>query len=182
MTAPTDTPERRKSVPSHCGQELVDLFRSEMTYRGGFLYFEHGTRWHEPGALAGNPDKKDYRMFCLGGHVHLQHRAIFAIHHGYLPTMVDHIDGNTSNNLIENLRPASPHQNSANCKLFSTNTSGVKGVYRHASGKWCAAIRTPGRRHNLGLFEHLEDASEAIRLFRAQLHGEYARHEVRGNV
>jgi hypothetical protein len=45
--------------------------------------------------------------------------------------MVDHINGNTLDNQLENLRQVSNIQNCANKKINATNTSGYKGVCWH---------------------------------------------------
>ena len=44
---------------------------------------------------------------------------------------IDHIDGNSKNNKIENLREATLSQNCQNQKIRNTNTSGTKGVWFH---------------------------------------------------
>ena len=66
------------------------------------------------------------------------HRLIFFYHHGFMPeNQVDHIDGNRVNNHPENLREVSASCNSRNCKVFSTNQSGVTGVSWFTSrNKW----------------------------------------------
>lgn len=67
-----------------------------------------------------------------------------------------------TNNRISNLRPCSVSQNQANTGLPITNTSGSKGVCWHKANKrWVAAIRTGGRRVNLGSFEDKEAAVAA---------------------
>ena len=56
------------------------------------------------------------------------HRLIWLYHHGYLPDVVDHIDNDTNNNRIENLRASSGKTNIFNSYKPKHNTSGHKGV------------------------------------------------------
>jgi len=92
------------------------------------------------------------------------HRAVFAVVHGRWPTaQIDHIDGDPTNNRIENLREVSALENQRNMKRYVNNTSGYTGVRRTASGKWQALITDNGRRLHLGVFEDVEDAAAAYR-------------------
>lgn len=45
--------------------------------------------------------------------------------------------------------------------LRSDNTSGVRGVYRTASGRWRADIYFGGRKKTIGTFDTLEEAAQA---------------------
>jgi hypothetical protein len=92
------------------------------------------------------------------------HRLVYLMHHGNLPKEIDHIDGNKTNNKIENLRVATHSQNLRNVGISSANTSGHKGVSLHkASGKWAAHIRVDGKMMHLGLFSCAKDAAAARR-------------------
>lgn len=87
------------------------------------------------------------------------HRVIWAIVHGYWPDMIDHIDGNRSNNLLSNLRSVSKAENNRNQQLHATNTSGRVGVFWSAGRrKWAAAIRVNGKQTSLGRFVTFEEA------------------------
>lgn len=94
----------------------------------------------------------------------LAHRIIFAIHYGYLPKLVDHIDRKPNNNSISNLRDASKRLNSINTGLSSNNKSGHKGVYFN-KGAFCAfiGINKEGKKYgkHLGRFKTIEEAIEA---------------------
>jgi hypothetical protein len=92
------------------------------------------------------------------------HRAVFAVVHGRWPTdQIDHIDGDPTNNRVENLREVSGLENQRNMKRYTNNTSGYTGVRRTASGKWQALIADRGRRIHLGVFEDVEDAAAVYR-------------------
>ncbi len=95
---------------------------------------------------------------------------------------IDHIDRNPQNNRPENLRPATPSQNSANTKLARNNTTGFKGV-RVASGwcgktpkrtKWVAFITVNKRQIHLGMHASPEDAARAYNEAARRHFGEFA--------
>ena len=89
-------------------------------------------RW--AGKIAGDKKKNGYWYIGFCGERLLQHRVIFAIHHGYWPDEVDHIDGNPDNNNIKNLRCASRTQNARNIKRRADNRSGILGINHHQKG------------------------------------------------
>lgn len=59
------------------------------------------------------------------------HQLVFEIVHGRRPNMaIDHFDGNTENNAIDNLREATALINARNRKRQKRNKSGITGVDR----------------------------------------------------
>lgn len=85
------------------------------------------------------------------------HRVIWAYTYGAWPkNQIDHIDGNKSNNRIENLRDVSNLINHRNMKRSSLNTSGHTGVHRH-QGKWRVKL---GNKH-IGVYKNLDQAVKA---------------------
>lgn len=58
------------------------------------------------------------------------HRVVFAIHHGFFPRTVDHIDRDPRNNRIENLRAVTHSQNCLNVGVRKDSTSKVRGVFK----------------------------------------------------
>lgn len=86
-----------------------------------------------------------YHNFCYGSE-------------GYL---VDHIDGNSLNNLRSNIRVCTPSQNQANQKLQSkSKSSQFKGVtFNKLKNKWIAQIGYEGNRIYLGQFESEKEAA-----------------------
>lgn len=75
--------------------------------------------------------------------------------------VVDHINGNPSDNRKENLRVVSHLENMKNRKLSSANTSGITGVFQTKNGKWYARIMADGNEIWLGTFETKDDAAAA---------------------
>ena len=87
---------------------------------------------------------------------------------------VDHIDNNTLNNTISNLRWCTLSQNQFNRQLNKNNTSGTKGVYfDKRSQRWCAEIRYHHKHIHIGHFVNLEDAKNARQKKSTELFGIY---------
>ena len=75
--------------------------------------------------------------------------------------LLDHINRNRSDNRICNLREANFKQNCENITLYSTNTSGYRGVsFNKKSKKWVAYIGHNGKTRFLGEFNSVVDAAE----------------------
>ena len=83
---------------------------------------------------------------------------------------IDHIDGDGFNNTWVNLRAATRKQNMENTSLFSTNTSGHRGViWYKRNSKWGATVFHNGHRHFAGLYLTSDEAKVAAQLLRDQL-------------
>mgnify|MGYP001026470640 FL=1 len=105
-----------------------------------------------------------YRIVRLDGVIYYAHRLIFKMVNGVEPEVVDHIDGNTTNNRIENLRSCTNQDNSKNARLSKTNTSGHTGVsWSHHKKKWWANIVINAKQIYLGSFTVFNKAVEARR-------------------
>lgn len=77
--------------------------------------------------------------------------------------VVDHIDGNGSNNRRSNLRICTRAENQANLRPSSRASTGIVGAYRHPSGQYYSRICIDGKRIPLGYFNTAEEAGEAYR-------------------
>lgn len=90
------------------------------------------------------------------------HQVIWCMCFGYYPPMVDHEDGNRRNNILINLRQATPVQNARNTKRPKHNTSTVTGVCWHNKiNKWWARISHQQKRIDLGFYDNFDDAVAA---------------------
>ena len=126
--------------------------------------------------LQGTVNKDGYRIFEYNKKKIGAHRLV-ALHFLGNPDnkpVVDHKDNDRLNNKVNNLRWATISENGKNKVLYSTNTSGFKGVAFNAkSNKWDATITCNNKRINLGSFDKIEDAIKA-RVFKAkELYGEF---------
>ena len=108
-------------------------------------------------------DSGGYNTGTLFGRTTKAHRICWAIHFGEWPGgQIDHIDGDRSNNKIENLRVVTNMENGQNQRRHITNTSGETGVtWDKQYGKWMAYIGFVGRTKFLGRFPDFEDAVAA---------------------
>ena len=178
------------SPPCHCisvmtstlmGYDMIEYIQSNFQYRDGFLY-RTTKRGGEPvGTRAGwltTCNGRLYWKLSILRKTKYLHHAIFLLHHGFLPKIIDHIDGDSTNNKIENLRAATQSKNMGNSRMKSTNTSGYKGVtYRKDTNKWQAAVMINGKHISLGSHLTKEDAAEAYRQGSMKYFGEFAKND-----
>jgi hypothetical protein len=145
-------------------------------YRDGILYWKKPRKGIKVGDAAGGFSSHHHRV-SLNRQTMQTHRAIFLMHHGWVPATLDHIDNNPLNNRIENLRPATKSQNACNSKKPKNNTSGVKGVFWNKRRQtWGARIVIRKKPMHLGVYKTLEEAKQAVETARTIHHGEYANH------
>jgi len=104
-------------------------------------------------------------------------RIVWKLHTGKDPVgVIDHINGETSDNRVENLRDVDSSGNSKNAKLRTDSTSGVPGVsFYKRSKKWWAYINSNGKRVSLGHYINKKDAIEA-RKAAEKMHGFHPNH------
>jgi hypothetical protein len=156
-------------------ERLHEMFE----YRDGVLYRKISLGCTKAWDVAGFVNDRGYTAINIGKQCIGAHRLIWMMHHGFMPKLIDHIDGNRSNNRIENLREADRNENSHNKSIHRNNTSGCKGVTWHKkSGKWLAQIVCRGKHHYLGVYESIDQANNVVRKARDMLHGAFANHGI----
>ena len=116
-----------------------------------------------------------YERIKVDGKAYKAHRLAWLYVNGKFPDgEIDHINGNTLDNRICNLREVSSEGNCRNRTKRADNKSGVTGV-NFQCGKWVARITHNKKKVNLGSFNNLEDA-KAARLKAEAEYGYHANH------
>jgi hypothetical protein len=117
-----------------------------------------------PGKRLSSISHSGYKSTIISGHgieskKHYLHRLAWLYEYGEWPDNIDHINGNTKDNRICNLRSVTHQVNLKNCKLSKNNTSGVNGVrFNKNINRWVARIFDGGVDIHLGVSDNLLDA------------------------
>ena len=125
---------------------------------------DFGSRYHigDRADTPGHAGLKGYRLVNLLNQKFLAHRVAWMYVNGEFPLLhVDHINGDKSDNRIENLRLVDTRTNIENQhKASKRNKLGVLGVHMH-QGKFRAAITVNRKRVHIGMYETADKAHEA---------------------
>ena len=154
--------------------KLKEIFE----YRDGSLYWkiQYGSRGLI-GKKVGSLHPNGYLQTKLNNKRHLIHRLIFLMHYGYVPKILDHIDGNRLNNCIENLRETTASQNQFNTGLCKNNKSGYKNVqWVKNAKKWRVRLILNKKDKVFGYFDDVELAGLVAEEARNKHHKEFAKH------
>ena len=154
-----------------------ELLKNIFDYKNGNLIWLKPTSFRKKiNSVAGTINKKCV-VIGLFNKNYMAHRLIFMYHFGFMPKIVDHIDGNPFNNKIENLREVSNKQNAQNSKLSKSNTLGYKNVsYKKDIKKYRVRIVINGKETNFGSYDDIELADLVAHEARDKYFGKYARH------
>ena len=140
---------------------MTELEKCQLAKEKGFTYCPvSGEIKGIYGKLITNKDTQGYTMVQLDiegkKYSIIGHRLAWFLHYGTLPiNSIDHIDGNTSNNKIDNLRDVTNQQNQWN----QTKAKGYS--WDKSANKFRAAIKINGKKKHLGLFQTEQEARNA---------------------
>ena len=179
MTTPLDRMRAKEALLT------ADDVRALLSYdpvSGIFTWLAAGSHGGHNGYAAGSQKdgskQRGYALITINGVLYQAARVAWLIMTGEWPQeLVDHRDGDRSNNIWDNLRAATRAQNNRNLCMRRDNTTGFKGVERTRGGRYKAAIKFDGRRIRLGTFDTPEEASAVYQAAADRLHGEFARRE-----
>ena len=122
-----------------------------------------------------NLDRDGYVRVRKDGKEYRAHRLIWEMFNGPIPIdiLIDHIDGDSLNNRIENLRLATRQQNNAN-STGNSERELPKGIVRY-SNRYRARLTFKGTTYSLGTYSTIEEAKLAYDTKNNQLNGEFAK-------
>jgi hypothetical protein len=140
---------------------------------GIFVWRVSGTG-RRPSRQAGTRKSNGRIEIGIEGRTYYAHRLAWLYTYGVWPNELDHINLETGDNRLGNLRKATRCENTYNIKRKSNNSSGFKGVSLH-EGRWRARIQANKRAIFLGHFATKEQAIVAYREAAHRLHGEIVR-------
>jgi hypothetical protein len=145
-------------------------------YKDGNLYWKQTKGRILAGSIAGTKSHH-YWQVCIDYVIYRNHRLIWTYHHGTNPKNIDHVNGDTFDNRIENLRECNKSENQHNRKLNKNNSSGVKGVsWSKQKKKWRARVNLDGTDAHVGFFDSLQEAKESVEKARTKLHNAFFNH------
>lgn len=117
-------------------ENIREYLKYDETSLSGLMWVKKFCNKINIGDPAGCLNNRNYYQTRFAGKIFQNHRIIFFLHNGFCPACIDHVDGNTQNNRIDNLRGATFSQNMQNSKIRKNNSSGHKGISLHSSGKY----------------------------------------------
>lgn len=159
-------------MPELTAERVRELF--DYNPSDGVLKWKQLASGRKKSLIAGTKHPKGYLSTNVDGRLHKNHRLIWLFMYGSLPeNQIDHINGNNSDNRIENLRNATDKINRENrrCAQKNNKSTGLLGAYWSNSSKcYRAQIKVNGKQYHVGLFETAIDAHNAYVIAKRQLH------------
>jgi hypothetical protein len=131
------------------------------------------------GNVAGTKNSAGYLVVTINSKTYLVHRLIYLLHNPDFnqKLTVDHLNGNTMDNRIENLQAKTHKNNLRNQRIRVTNKSGCMGVRKYSLTKWRTEIRINGKTKHIGMYDTFEEAVAARRKAE-KLHGFHPNHGI----
>jgi hypothetical protein len=184
---------KNKVIAKRIPQDLLDIVR----YENGVLFYTVNRGPKKAGDVAGglySPSKGRSKRgrrtrwrLKFKGKEYYRARVVWSLFNGDTEKMLDHINNNTLDDRIENLRECTNGQNQANRKETKSKT-GVKGLRRQKFKRrdgsyhvvYVGVVDHNGRRHCTSRSPDTEEgkakAVAALRVLRASLHKEFTHH------
>ena len=127
------------------------------------------------GSVVGHMSGDGYVHFSFFGKKRKAHRMAWLYMTGSMPNgIIDHIDGDKTNNKFSNLRDVTTTQNSANMHKICSRT-GFRGVYENIKKGVVVSYVAQYDKKHLGSFNTPEEASACVDEYLFSLFGDNAK-------
>ena len=162
-------------ITKHDLIKLFDVYPNE----GKFIW-KNVSKYHPDlfGKEAGCPspaNKKIYWHIKINNKRYKRGRLMFLYVYGRFPNpCIDHINGNSLDDKIKNLREATVIENAWNHKKRKRQIDLPMGVRNMANGKFQARIGYRGKQLHLGVFKTPIEAKKIYEAKRKELYGKFA--------
>lgn len=146
-----------------------DLLECFTYHSDGQLYWTSRSRPYQKYKFkpAGSINKNGYRYISVFNKKYLAHHLVWYFNHFKFPNLdIDHINGNRSDNRIENLRELPRHLNLANSNLSKGKLP--RGVIKNGKG-YMARIKFKNKSYYIKTFKTVEEAHMAYLKKRCEL-------------
>jgi len=151
----------------------IERLRQVLRYEpetGDFYWIHRDTDQKKLGLNASIVRSHGYLNICIDSQYYYTHRLAWFYVHGEWPKVIDHINGDKTDNRIENLRSVDQRCNVQNVlKVRKHNDSGVLGARKTKYG-FQTSVRIDGKNHYLGHYKTAEEAHNVYLKAKRELH------------
>jgi hypothetical protein len=153
-----------------------ELLHQLLIYKDGKLFWKQPKTGRNLTKEAGCVLNHGYKVLGINGKNYLNHRLIFMMHHGFIPKIIDHVNGNKQDNRIENLRQATRPQNAYNAKAHSDNLTGYKNInFLPKTNKFHVQLQINGKKKHFGDYFDIEVAKFVAEIMRHKYHNKFSK-------
>ena len=151
---------------------FVDLEKGKFFWKSPNKF--HKDLFNKEAGCIQSTKNKSYWVIKINGKKYKRGRLLFLYIFDRFPNKcIDHIDGNSLNDLPENLREATILENCWNHKKRKKSSDLPMGI-RKNKNKFVARISCNKKHITIGSFEKLEDAVKAYKEKRIELYGKFS--------
>jgi len=164
-----------KPLPSF--HDLNSVFEISTTSPSGLIWKKPTCTKQKVNQPAGHMRNNKYWYVSFNRQQLLVHRVIYFLYHqtDISNVTIDHIDQNTLNNSINNLRISTHQEQQCNKKGKQNSSSKYKGVnWSKSLQKWRASICVNKKRMHIGYYANEIEAAKAYNAAAEKLHGTFA--------